>query len=559
MIIRKPILFLFKFFLLCCAFYLVDSPFIAIRINDYLAHEQSLKLVGYIAQIVLAVLLITSFSISKSWLKYLFLIFFLINSIAYRTYFNAVGTPLFFADFVTLFEARGEMGNAMAAYSPAFYASLWIHIPFLIVYLLFPSLKLGWRGSCIVLAFYLVILSLFTTTLINTQGRGLQGRPGFFQPTVQGVVFGYSLFQGDKINANLIPAERPDLDSFVIEDLGLNTVIMVIDESINWDLIDLNSNLGVTPVLKEFPVDNIINYGKAVSYANCSDISNGSIRKFVRYGHEEADLLGEKAVYMWEAAKKAGFTPYLMDIQRDGKHHNYFTADELSQINIVKVQGTADKDIVDVIVSLIEKAPVDEKQFILLIKGGAHFPYRSVGEDIYSPTMATSSMKNSAPIEIFNSYRNLAFYQTNTFFEDVLNQLDYKHNLAMVYTSDHGQSFRDVNNKETHCNSKNPDLTEAIVPLLVLGPESVLKRSVIQEVESSQKVKSHYLVPALLMDIMGYHQDDIAEFTQYKSALSPNNNNHFIHKRAVPLFESKADKYEVNDIDVINLQNQEIE
>lgn len=553
------ILFFVKFLLLCIAFYLIDAPFIHLRIGDYLGREVHLKIVGYIVQLLLAVLLVTFFSISKKIFKYLFLVFFLVSSVVYRTYFNAVGTPLLFHDLVTLLEARGEIGNAYLAYSSALFDSILMHLPVVIVYFLFPSLKLKWKGTLVVTVLYLTLLAVFTMSLINTQGRGLLGRPGFFQTPVQTIVYAYSVIDGDRVNEDLVPSARPDYSSYILEETGLKTVLMVIDESITWDLIDLNSNLGVTPVLKEFPAENIVNFGKAVSYANCSDISNASIRKFVRYGEEEADLLGEKAVYMWEVAKKAGFTPYLLDTQRDGIDHNYFTQEELEQLNIVKVKGMDDRDVVDEVVKILEASPKDEKHLILLIKKGSHFPYSQNAPEIFTPSMPTSSMNNSTIEEIFNSYRNLAYEQTNSFFEEVLKKLDYKNEVALVYTSDHGQSFKNIRNQATHCNTKNPEITEAVVPLFVMGDTAVMNRPVIQEIAASEKVKSHYLIPAILMDLLGYQAQDISEFTKYHNALDPANKNRFIYKRAVPLFESDADKYEVEDAEVIRLQNQDIQ
>lgn len=558
---NKYVLFLFKFLLLCIAFYLIDSPFISLRITDYLTREVYLKLTGYIFQLLLAVSLIAFFSISTKIVKIFFLCIFLLSSIAYRTYFNAMGTPLLFSDFVTLFEAREQIDNAFLAYSSAFYNSLLIHLPILLVYFLFPSLKLKWVGSVVVIIIYFLVLVIFTVSLVNTQGRGLLGRPGFIQTVVQSIVYSYSRIEGEDVNKALIPSERPDYQEFQVDDVGLSTVIMVIDESISWDLIDLNSNLGVTPILRDYSIKNVTNFGKAISYANCSDISNASIRKFVRYGEEEQDLLGTKNIYLWEVAKKAGYKPYLLDIQKNGIGHNYFTAEELSGVDVVDVKGISDKDIVDVILRIQEEAPVAEKQFFLLIKGGAHFPYIKIDPkmpEIFTPFMPTSSMTDSSIVEIFNSYRNLAHFQTNLFFEQVLQKLDYKKSLALVYTSDHGQSFKNIRHQATHCNTKNPELTEGTVPFLIIAPENIHQRDVIAELANNARVKSHYLIPAVLMDIFGYQSVDIAEFTQYQKLLEPNNKNRFIYKRAVPLFAAEADKYEVEDIEVLNLQNQDI-
>ena len=557
---NKTFLFILKLLLIAFAFFLIDQPFIQTRIDEYLIREIPEKLVGYLFQLFLVVLLISLFSISKNWIKYIFLLLLLISSVIYRTYYNAVGSHMLFSDLVTLLEARAQFENAFLAYSSALYMSLLLHIPLLIAYLLFPSLQLNWRASIAVVFVYLVLLMIFTLSLINTQGRGLLGRPGFIQTPVQSIVYFYSIATDKtKVNEKLKPSERPDYTQFEVEDQGLKTLLMVIDESITWDLIDLNSDLNVTPILKEFPKENIMNFGKAISYANCSDISNASIRKFVRYGEEEADLLGTDIVYIWEIAKQAGFTPYLLDLQKDGVNHNYFTDQELSKINVIPVKGMADSEVISVIEALIINSSEEEKLFFLVIKEGAHFPYSKVGEDLFLPAMPTPSMTNSTVLEVFNSYRNLAYYQTNTFFEKVLEKLNFRNDVALVYTSDHGQSFKNIRKQATHCNTKNTELTEAVVPFFIIAPERVLDLPVITEIKESSKVKSHYLIPAVLMDLLGFKVTDIVEFTQYPKVLDPNNFNRFTYKRAVPLFEADAEKYEVDDQTVDQLLNQPIE
>lgn len=551
--ISSIFLFFIKFVLLCVAFYFIDAPFIHLRVDDYLTREIPLKLIGYISQLLLAVFLVSFFSIAKNPVKCLFFIILFLGSVAYRTYYNAVGTPLLFSDLVTLIEARAEIGNAYLAYSSVFLSSLLIHLPAAIIYFLFPSCSLKWRGTIFVVILYVIVLVVFTLSLINTQGRGLLGRPGFFQLPVQLIVYGYSIIDGDRINKELRPTVRPDYIDYDLEENDLKTIIMVIDESISWDLIDLNGDFGVTPILKEFPEENIVNFGKAISYANCSDISNASIRKFVRYDQEEADLLGMNRVYMWDVAVNAGYKPYLLDIQRDGIGHNYYTDGELAQLNVVKVKGIHDKDVIDVIDKLINQASPEEKLFILINKKGSHFPYSQSVPEIFTPRMPTSSMNNSTIEEIINSYKNLAYDHTNSFFEEVLNKLNFKDDLALVYTSDHGQSFKNIRHQATHCNTKNPELTEAVVPLFVMGNTTVINRPVIREISASEKIKSHYLIPAILMDLLGYKSEDIAQFTEFRNVLDLNNKNRFIFKRAVPLFESKADKFEVEDISVNSL------
>lgn len=556
MLHKKTTIFLLKAVLIALTFYIIDFPFINARIDDYLVREDPLKLAGYLLQVILFIALLLFFSISKKLIKNIFIVVFLINSIGYLTYYYATSIPLVFSDFIILFDAKAEIGNAYSAYSTSFFHAVLIHIPFIVVYFLYPSLSLKWKGSLITLSFYLVIILVFVNTLFKTEGRGLIGRPGFLVPTAQGIVYGAAVLNSKINQEHLDIAPRDDYQLYEVKQNDIKTIVMVIDESVNWDMIDLTSHLGVTPSLTAYPNENIVNFEKAVSYANCSDVSNASLRKFVRYGEEEGDFLQDEIIYLWSVAKHAGFEPYLLDLQRDGFNHNYFTSKEIDSINLVPVKGMPDYEVVDVISRLISDTSAHDKKFILVIKEGAHFPYEPMGEPIFTPDMPTTSMKQSSLEEIFNSYKNRVFYQTNAFFDEVLEKLPFQNDLVMIYTSDHGQSFEKLASAKTHCNSKDPSITEAVVPLLVIGPENAINSVVVNEIQASDKVKSHYLIPAMLMSYMGYESDDIDRFTQFTAVLDPVNSNRFVYSKVIPLFTEKALSLELDDDAVKALSHQ---
>ena len=331
---------------------------------------------------------------------------------------------------------------------------------------------------------------------------------------------------------------------------------MTIDESINWDLIDLNYEGNVTPTLKRYPKDNITNFGKAISYANCSDLSNASIRKFVRYGEEEKDLLGTDIVYIWEIAKHAGFTPYLIDAQGNGVGHNYFTKSETDQIDIIHVDDKADYELIDLIDLYRHRYP-EQKQFFLVIKQGSHLPYYKEGlEEIFTPGMKSSVLSKASKEEIINTYKNRAYFETNRYFEAILEKLPYREQIAIVYTSDHGQTFDAPGQKSFHCDTRNPDIKEAIVPLLVIGPESLNQSKTVRNINDYQGIKSHYYIPALLMASFGYKDEDIVQFTEYSSLIDQGVIPQFVYDRAVPFFESEASKKMISVEDIENIQPQ---
>lgn len=548
--------FLIKLILLSVAYYFINAPFIDDRISFYTTVEWTGKLVGFLIQVFLTLLLVAFLSNSKRIVKWGFLLIFLINSVAYLTYYYAVGSPLTFSDFSTLFQAKGMIGDAFLGYFNAVLKAVFVHVPFVFVYIWTPKrIALGVRGSLIASFLYLLVLVAYTISLLNTQGRGLIGRPGFLLPTVQLAVYGYANMNNNEVNKKLSPLPRPNLSSFSVLENGIETLVMVIDESINWDLIDLNYAGNVTPVLQEFPKENLLNFGKSISYANCSDLSNASIRKFVRYGQEEQDLLGEEKTYIWETMQQAGFTLYLMDAQANGIGHNYFTQSELENVNVLPVTALNDAELIDVILAAREARPT-EKQFFLIIKKGSHLPFFSEKAEVFfTPGMTSRSLVNATREEIMNTYKNQTRFETNDFFREVKDKLDFQHNTVLVYTSDHGQSFRDPGKKSFHCDTRNPDLEEAVVPLLWIGPDAMKNQETMQQL-ATQSYGSHYFIPALLMASAGFNDRDIVEFTNYQKLLDPEAKPRFVFDRAVPMFESSAQKREIEIFEIQELKSQ---
>lgn len=546
--------FLTKLLLLSAAYFLINEPFIMDRVEFYSSVERWGKLISFLIQLGLTLILITFLSQTQRVVKWLFLLLFLINSMSYLTYYMAVGAPLTFSDFTVLFEARGMAGEAISGYQSLLFRVILLHIPFILLYCWSFGKELGIRGTVITFSFYVLVLIAYSFSLLNTQGRGLIGRPGFLLPTVQAMVYSYVNVQSSGINEALLPAERPKLSNLSVQDSGINTLIMVIDESINWDLLDLNYPSGVTPVLKQFSPRNILNFGKSLSYANCSDLSNASIRKFVRYGEEERDLLGTEKVYIWESARRAGYEPYLVDAQRNGIGHNYFTPQEIAQITVLQVDFEDDVLLIDLIKENRTAYP-DEKQLYLVIKKGAHLPFYKEGiEEPFTPSMKTASLMNSSREEIMNTYKNRAKFETNQFFKRFLEEFEYQSDVALLYTSDHGQSFREPGKKSFHCDTRNPDLEEAVVPLMLIGPEYLANNSVIKNIIEHENFKSHYYIPSLLMAAMGYSDEDVESFTNYKSLeQSPL---HFVYDRAVPFFNATAKKREVAKMKIKELEMQ---
>ena len=67
----------------------------------------------------------------------------------------------------------------------------------------------------------------------------------------------------------------------------------------------------------------------------------------------------------------------------------------------------------------------------------------------------------------------------------------------MIYTSDHGQLIPSNHNKQTHCNTRDPDIQEGIVPLLYFS----------NDLSKVRQPKSMFRFIPVTLDVMGYSPD----------------------------------------------------
>lgn len=96
------------------------------------------------------------------------------------------------------------------------------------------------------------------------------------------------------------------------------------------------------------------------------------IRKGVRPEHVTADLYSNPLI--WDYARQAGFTTYLIDAQREGKGHNHFDSLELRLVDHnIKTRHIAwDLEIP----ALMSHLQAPGKSLTLVIMRGSHFPYK---------------------------------------------------------------------------------------------------------------------------------------------------------------------------------------
>lgn len=236
----------------------------------------------------------------------------------------------------------------------------------------------------------------------------------------------------------------------------VDKVVLVVDESVTYQAF---AQL-ILPNLAKFP---IIDYGEAASTANCSAASNALLRWGVQKSKVTlADYDPRTNAMIWSYAKAAGFRTVLIDGQSHGAMHNYVSPKEYALIDeFVPALADADTD-KRIAVMINERLRRPGREFIYVVKRGAHFPY----EMNYPPALAPAQ---GSPR---NKYVAAVTYTTGGFFQQLRRDLPFS-NMLLLYTSDHGQDF---NQRAAHCNP-NPTSDEYSVPLVAITAAPTLERA----------------------------------------------------------------------------------
>lgn len=457
------------------------------------------------------------FSFSGWKAKVVSFIVLLLNSVFYIIYNNISSTEMSYFEFMSLMTSISiykEAIDPIWTFTPTIITVLLWHIPFIVGFFLFPSLKIKKTHMGVAFVLYIVMAMLIAGIIFYKKtGYGSQGMPSFIVPTA--FTFSYILDANSRATDLVEARDIPE-----IEQEGIKNIVLVVDESIRYDYIDLTVNRGTTPSL----ISNsqyIINLGKSVAYSNCSQYSDGLMRHMARYNKETIDL--QQTPFIWDVTKKAGYKNYLFDGQMDGRGHSFFTAEELKDVEVVPLAHFAnDIDVSRKLIDLLNDENDDSKKFILVFNTGAHFPYINYGVDhgfkeLFKPTLKTRDIRNALQEEVINSYKNLIYYNTNGFFENYFKNMHSLNNTIMIYTSDHGQNLADLSHRMTHCTTIDPRDIEGLVPLLVIGDKQQTQNTVLNNIMSMKRLTSHYDIAPLLMSYMGYSESDIERFMDYKS------------------------------------------
>jgi lipid A ethanolaminephosphotransferase len=300
-------------------------------------------------------------------------------------------------------------------------------------------------------------------------------------------------------------------------------ILYIIDESVRGDYIQLNNNrLSNTPFLSGLG-GRLINFGVAISGANCSNASRTILSSGARQ-NEASDNQNASHLEpgLFQYAKRAGFRTVVIDAWKNMA--SYRDASERLAIDVY-IPVTDDPPYVRdnrVVEKLLEILADERLTFIYVSKFGVHFPYDlsypsqskpklqlaqfSLGRLLDFARIQNAAMDATKRDALVSSYSKAIEWSVDGFFQNLLPRLDLRRTL-LLYTSDHGQTMWEDGYKSTHCSSSHPHPGESYVPLFALTEATPLEGRFRQGAAHGFNRASHFdIVPTLLL-AMGYKED----------------------------------------------------
>ena len=296
-------------------------------------------------------------------------------------------------------------------------------------------------------------------------------------------------------------------------------ILFIVDESVRGDVLGINGGPDTTPWLAS-RVPDLLNLGVACAATNSSAPSNMVLQCGIQPAELEDDA--PRAMTMpnvFQYAHAAGYqTSYLLGQPlRYWYYMNPSDLDDLDRlvqpadIGLDTPRHEIDRRLSDLVVQQTSR---DQPTFTYLIKLGAHFPY----EDKRPP--------GAAPLEgpvypeeedadrraVLEDYCQTIRWVVDDYFAALLPRLEGR-DVVVIYTSDHGQSLREGGILATHGVGRNPPVSQANVPLFVLGTSARMRRLIAARVGSGgprlRNRATHFEIFPTLLSLMGYGLSDI--------------------------------------------------
>lgn len=466
--------------------------------------------------------LIISFSknnILKILIAVLLLLFMFIVDVCYVSLNNTLT-----AETISLFwNERSYFNEAIITYWNILLFPL-LRFIILLIFTFLPSKNLyRIKNYYIILLFLISFISIYILSS-KPNGKGMEGLPPHIAPIpymthLLNMVLHYETLERKEVSI-------PITNSINIH--NINTIILIVDESVRGDFIDINYNRDTTPYLL-LHKDKIINFGLAVSSYNRS---NGS-HVLLRMGINPKYFIskdGFKILFsnplIWQYAHKAGYKTIYIDAQKT-VYQNYMDKNEAKYINqIIWIKPTKNEDTDHIAAKKLKYFILQPyKKFIYVVKSGCHFPYETrcpENEKIFKPTMTLGFPTNDR-LKLINSYRNAVRWSVDKFFDILLRDTNLE-KTVIVYTSDHGQNLFDENTSDVnlrHGTNKNSKIQEVIVPMFVITEHKQIINNLRPMVHINFNKCTHFQIFPTLLYLMGYDKN-IVTSKYYVTLFDPN-------------------------------------
>jgi glucan phosphoethanolaminetransferase (alkaline phosphatase superfamily) len=429
-------------------------------------------------------------------------------------YYAVQRSEFFIFDVLNFWTTRHEAGRALEFFSNALAPTIAVLCLSLVAFAMPSGLSFPPRRPIrLVLGLTpLLPVVLILLVVVYREGKGSDAMPKQFSPISLVALAAYKLDSGSFAARHPVQL-KPGAPL-------VRALIMMVDESVRADFVSLEPGNAYTPEMAS-ERRRWIDFGPAVSGANCSHISNA----LLRFMAERRNLVRSVSTSptVWQYAKAAGFRTVYIDAQAGfittyGKLQNYMTPSETAWIDgLYKLDvgiPTYQLDDELVRISLAELARGD-RVFIYANKNGAHFPYvwDAPGEQT-SPTPAPGGIVGNDPATLA-SYAKAVRWSTDRTMARLTRHANWDR-MTMIYTSDHGQNFSP--GRLTHCSSlSNVDPQEGIVPLMVATDDDGLRRRFAEISQQFPGNGSHFAIAPTLLELMGYDPSDISR--TYESSL----------------------------------------
>lgn len=469
----------------------------------------SIYLFTYLLATLFFLILITLKS-SKLFFVFLFMIF-ISFSIDFFIQLLGVSHGFSYAEYNL---AMNELGNYqyLTAYIDTIFKAMALAF-FLVLVLIFIRVKVAtFRVSSVYLFLPLVSMGIIYMACLRIDTFKLSSYPATIK--IPNIAISYVQFSKPMVKRTLNPKVE------TVKSSKIKNIVWIIDESVTGTYLSVNGyEKETTPYLKSLEKNvNFSNFGVVNSVSNCSASSN----LFLRIGLNPQSYHKEQIEHLptiFQYAKRAGYKTWLMDSQTRKDHlQNHLNLYDRESIEHFETLGPdvsriqRDEESLGQMLNIVNNTESQDKNFIVMVKYGAHFPYLLTYDHQFSPftpvlesSYGGMNFKNRE--EQLNTYLNSLHFNVDLYLKKMLEKIDLKESVVF-YTSDHGQNILESKDlSRPHCNNEHVVKNEVSVPLFVFG-------------NNAKKIfpkKEHYSYSQIQMfpttlKLLGYGDELVAEY-----------------------------------------------